>query len=51
MNSPIRKFDKQTDKEDPWEGILGATNFSVQSTYPTMLNVMPGQLVFGLDMI
>jgi hypothetical protein len=39
------------DNDDPWSGILSATAFAVQSTYHTTLRAMPGQLVFGRDMI
>ena len=36
------------DKDDPWSGILAATDFAVQSTYHTRLQATPGHLVFGL---
>ena len=39
------------DKVDPWKGVLAATAFAVRSTYHTTLKKMPGQLVFGCDMI
>ena len=39
------------DKDDPWPSILAATVFAVHSTYHTMLQASPVQLVFGRDMI
>jgi hypothetical protein len=39
------------DEDDPWKGILSATEFAVRSTYHTTLQKTPGQLVFGRDMI
>ena len=50
----IRTFDLEAnylDNDDPWRGILTATAFAVRSTYHTTLWKMPGQLVFGCDMI
>ena len=39
------------DEEDPWEGIIEDTTFSVRSTYQTILQATPTQLFFGPDMI
>ena len=39
------------DMDDPWSGILAAAAFAMCSTYHTTLHAMPGQLVFGRDMI
>ena len=39
------------DEQDPWAGILSAAAFAICSTYHTTLKVMPGQLVFGQEMI
>ena len=39
------------DEDDPWLGILAATAFAVRSMYHTTVQTMPGQLVFGCDMI
>ena len=50
----VRMFELETnylDVDDPWKGVLSATAFAVQSTYHTMLKKIPGQLVFGRDMI
>ena len=51
----IRGFELQDnpylDSEDPWLGILAAAAFAMCSMYHTTLRAMPGQLVFGRDMI
>src|SRR5687768_17170935 len=50
----IRTFDLEAnylDNDNPWRGILAATAFAVRSTYHTTLRKMPGQHVFGCDMI
>ena len=39
------------DEDDPWSGILAATDFSVRSTYHITLRYTPGHLVFGREMI
>ena len=39
------------DEDEPWSGILAATDFVVQSTYHTTLQATQGHLVFGRDMI
>ena len=39
------------DSDDPWSGILAAALFAMCSMYHTTLHAMPGQLVFGMDMI
>ena len=39
------------DSVDPWSGILAAASFAMCSIYHTTLCVMPGQLIFGRDMI
>ena len=39
------------DDNNPWKGILAATAYVVRSTYHTTLKKMPGQLVYGRDMI
>ena len=39
------------DENDPWSGILMAAVFALHLTYHTTLQAMPGQLVFGRDMI
>jgi hypothetical protein len=39
------------DLDDTWGGILVAVAFALRSTYHTTLQAMPGQLVFGRDMV
>ena len=39
------------DMDDPWSGILAAAAVAMCSMYHTTLCVMPGQLIFGRDMI
>ena len=39
------------DMDGPWLGILAAASFAMCSTYHTTLRAIPGQLVFGRDMI
>jgi transposase InsO family protein len=39
------------DPDDPWGGILMAVTFALRSTYHTTLQAMPGQLIFGRDMV
>ena len=55
LRNLIRSFKLQDnpyiDMDDPWLGILAAAAFAMCSTYHTTLHVMPGQLVFGRDMI
>ena len=43
--------DRNLDKDDPWTGILSAIAFAVRSTYHTTNQAIPGQLVFGRDMV
>ena len=51
----IRSFELQDnpylDSDDPWLGILAAALFAMCSMYHTTLHAMPGQLIFGRDMI
>ena len=55
LRNLIQSFELQDnpylDMDDPWSGILAAAAFAMCSTYHTTLCVMPGQLVFGRDMI
>ena len=50
----IRSFELQDnpylDLDDPWLGIAAAS-FAMHSMYHTTLHMMPGQLIFGRDMI
>ena len=50
----VSMFDLQSyhlDEDDPWSGILEATDFEIRSTHHTTLQATPGQLIFGRDMI
>ena len=55
LGNSIQSFELQDnpyiDMDDPWLGILAAALFAMCSMYHTTLCVMPGQLVFGRDMI
>ena len=55
LRNLIRSFELQDnpylDSDDPWLGILAAALFARCSTYHTTFCAMPGQLVFGRDMI
>ena len=44
-------LNKYLDEDDPWLCILADTDFVVGRTYHTTLQVTPGQLVLGCDMI
>jgi hypothetical protein len=39
------------DHNDPWNEFLQACAYAIRSTYHTILQASPGQLVFGRDMI
>jgi hypothetical protein len=51
----IRSFQLQDkpcyDLDDHWGGILMAIAFALRSMYHTTLQAMPGQLIFGRDMV
>jgi hypothetical protein len=55
LGNLIRSFQLQDkpyyDPDDPWGGILAAVAFALRSTYHMTLQVTPGQLVFGRDMV
>ena len=55
LRNLIRSFELQDnpylDLDDPWSGILTAALFAMCSMYHTTLCRMPGQLIFGRDMI
>ena len=55
LRNLIRSFELQDnpylDLDDPWSGILAAASFAMCSMYHTTLCTMPGQLIFGRDMI
>ncbi len=43
--------EQDLEEENPWEGILAACAWAIRSTYHTVLEATPGQLVFGRDML
>ncbi len=47
---PLFEFNKLTEK-DPWDSVLAAIMFAVQTTVHIMLRASPTQLVFGRDTI
>ena len=50
----LRAFElekQELDDNDPWSSFLSATAFAIRSTYHTVLDATPGQLVFGRDMV
>ena len=55
LRNLIRSFKLQDNpylnSNDLWLGILAAASFAMCSTYHTTLRAMPGQLIFGRDMI
>ena len=55
LGNLIRCFQLQDkpyhDLDDPWGGILVAVAFALRSTYHPTLQAMPGQLIFGRDMV
>ena len=55
LRNLIRSFELQDnpylDSDDPWLGTLAAALFAMCSTYHTTYHMMPGQLIFGRDMI
>ncbi len=54
LNDCLRTFElekRDLDEKDPWTPFLTAAAYAICSTYHTMLQAMPGQLVFGRDMI
>ena len=55
LRNLIQSFELQDnpyiDMDDPWWGILAAASFAMCSMYHTTLCAMPGQLIFGRDMI
>jgi hypothetical protein len=55
LGNLIRSFQLQDkpyyDPDDPWGGILAAVVFVLRSMYHMTLQVTPGQLIFGRDMV
>jgi cleavage and polyadenylation specificity factor subunit 1 len=54
LGNMLRTFElesKDLDEENPFEEILAAVAWALRSTYHTVLDATPGQLVFGRDML
>ena len=54
LGNLVRTYNPQethVDDADPFMGILAAADFEVQSTHQRTKLKIPGQLVFGIDMI
>ena len=54
LGNMLRAFElekQELDDNDPWSSFLSATAFAIRSTYHTVLDATPGQLVFGRDMV
>jgi hypothetical protein len=55
LGNLIRSFQIQEkpyyDPDDPWGSILMAIAFALRSMYHMTLQAMPGQLIFGRDMV
>ena len=54
LGNMLRTFElekQELDENDPWSHFLTATAFAIRSTYHTVLDATPGQLVFGRDMV
>ncbi len=48
----IRSFELyKLTENDPWDSVLAATMFAVQTTVHTLLQALPTQLVFGRNTI
>eukprot|EP00957_Ditylum_brightwellii_P092168 7017000-Ditylum_brightwellii.AAC.1 len=49
---PTTEFEKMSfTEDDPWREVLPSTAWAICSTYHTMLGAIPGQLVYGRDML
>eukprot|EP00951_Prasinocladus_malaysianus_P035488 scaffold366199_cov15-Prasinocladus_malaysianus.AAC.1 len=42
---------RELNERDPWSEFMAAAGFAIRSTYHTVLQATPGQLVFKRDMI
>ena len=54
VGNMLRAYDldnQELDKHDPFGEYLSGIAWAIHSTYHTVLDAMPGQLVFGRDMI
>ena len=54
VGNSLRTFQLESQEltdEDPWTPYLASVAWAIRSTYHTVLNATPGQLVFGRDMV
>jgi hypothetical protein len=54
LGNALRTFEleeQELDEKRPWDPFLSATAWAIRSTYHTVLEATPGQLVFGRDMV
>jgi hypothetical protein len=54
LGNMLRTFqleETEIKEEDPFSAILSSVAWAIRSTYHTVLNATPGQLVFGRDMV
>ena len=54
VGNSLRTFQLESQNladEDPWTPYLASVAWAIRSTYHTVLNATPGQLVFGRDMV
>jgi hypothetical protein len=43
--------ERELKENDPWSTFLASAAFAIRNTYHTTLQAMPGQLMFGRDML
>ena len=54
LGNMLRTFElenQELNEHDPWTSFLSSAAWAIRSTYHTILDATPGQLVFGRDMI
>jgi transposase InsO family protein len=54
LNDILRTFElekRHLNKRDPWSEFMAAVGFAIRSTYHTVLQATPGQLIFQRDML
>jgi hypothetical protein len=54
LGNMLRTFqleEQELKEHDPWSGFLSSAAWAIRSTYHTVLDATPGQLVFGRDMV
>jgi transposase InsO family protein len=54
LNDSLRTAEidgREMDEKDPWGQFLTSAAYEIRSTFCTTLKAIPGQLVFGRDMV